>query len=157
MRALVINLVLTGLWVVVTADASAFNALIGFIVGFALLTWLWPERAGRAYFTKVPAAFGFAGYFLWQLTKSALQVAWEVITPHSRRRPGIVAVLLEPHTDLEFTVLMNLVTLTPGTVVVVFSPHERRMLVHAMFADDPEAVRHQIKTGFERRVLELLR
>ena len=157
MKALLVNLLLAGLWVLITADATLLNALAGFAVGFALLAWLWPQRAGRGYFRKVPVVFRFAGYFLWQLVKSGLEVAWEIVAFRPRRAPGVVVVPLEPHTDIEYTLIMNLVTLTPGTTVVGFHREQRHMLVHALFARDPALVRRQIKTGFEQRVLELLR
>jgi multicomponent Na+:H+ antiporter subunit E len=38
-----------------------------------------------------------------------------------------------------------------------FSADRRTIYVHAMFADDPEAVKRSIKEGFERRVLAVLR
>jgi multicomponent Na+:H+ antiporter subunit E len=157
MKPLILNLALTGLWVLITGDASFGNALAGFAVGFALLLWLWPQAAGRRYFRKLPQCVGFALYFLWQLTKSSLQVAREVITPRPHRKPAILRVPLAARTDAELTLLMNLVTLTPGTVVVGHDSSRREMWVHAMFAHQPDHVRREIKEGFERRVLELLR
>ena len=157
MKALLVNLLLVGLWVLITADATLLNALVGYAVGFALLAWLWPARVGRRYFRKVPATFAFVGYFLGQLVKSALQVAREIVALHPRRAPGLVVVPLEAHSDIEFTLIMNLVTLTPGTTVVGFCRPRRQMMVHALFAADPQRVRRQIKAGFERRVQELMR
>ena len=60
-------------------------------------------------------------------------------------------------TDLEITLLANLITVTPGSFSLDVSDDRSVLYVHAMYVDDPEALRREIKDGFERRVLELLR
>jgi multicomponent Na+:H+ antiporter subunit E len=74
-------------------------------------------------------------------------------------RPGIIAIPLDARTDLEITLLANLITLTPGTLSLDVSADRRVLYVHVMYIDndDIEAVRRSIKDGFERRVLEVLR
>jgi multicomponent Na+:H+ antiporter subunit E len=68
-----------------------------------------------------------------------------------------VAVPLDARTDIEITVLANLITMTPGSLAIDVSDDRRVMFVHSMFVDDPEAFRRSIKESLERRVLELLR
>jgi multicomponent Na+:H+ antiporter subunit E len=58
--------------------------------------------------------------------------------------------------DAAIMLLANLISLTPGTLSVDVSPDRRSLLIHAMFADDEQAVIDSIKTGVERRILELL-
>ena len=53
--------------------------------------------------------------------------------------------------------LANLVSLTPGSLSLDVSEDRRTLYVHVMFLDDVESCRREIKEGFERRVLELLR
>ena len=64
---------------------------------------------------------------------------------------------LDANTDGEITLLANLITLTPGTLSFDLSKDRRTLYVHAMFVDSPESVRDTIKSGFERRLLELTR
>jgi multicomponent Na+:H+ antiporter subunit E len=64
---------------------------------------------------------------------------------------------LAARTDLEITLVANLVSLTPGTLSLDVSDDRRTLYVHVMFMDDIEAVRGAIKDGIERRVLEVLR
>ncbi len=97
------------------------------------------------------------GLFLRELLLSSLQVAWDVVTPRHRSRPGILALPLEARTDAEITVLSNLICLTPGTLSLDVSPDRRVLYIHAMFIDDPEQVKRQIKDTLERRVLEAMR
>jgi multicomponent Na+:H+ antiporter subunit E len=51
-----------------------------------------------------------------------------------------------------------MITLTPGTLSLDVSADRRVMYIHSMtLGDDTEKFRRQIKEGFERRVLEVLR
>jgi multicomponent Na+:H+ antiporter subunit E len=69
----------------------------------------------------------------------------------------VVAIPLEASTDVEITLLANLVTLTPGSLSIDVSPDRGCLFVHAMFVENPDQLRSDIKQGFERRVVELLR
>jgi multicomponent Na+:H+ antiporter subunit E len=109
------------------------------------------------YFRKVVDVVSFLCFFVWELVLSNLRVAWDVLTPKSSRRPGVIAVPLEEATDTEITVLANFVTLTPGSLSLDVAPGRDCLYVHAMFVDDPESLKTEIKEGFERRVLEVLR
>lgn len=64
---------------------------------------------------------------------------------------------IEAKTDLEITLLANLITLTPGTLTLDVAPDRKSLYVHAMFVDDPEQIRAEIKNGMERRLLEVMR
>lgn len=95
-------------------------------------------------------------YLVAQVIASSLRVAWDVVTPRARRRPGIVMVPLDLKTDQQITFLALLVTLTPGTLSLDVSTDRRSLYVHSMFASDPDRVRHTVKRGFERRIARSL-
>lgn len=81
------------------------------------------------------------------------------LAPASYVCPGVVAIPLDARTDVEITLLANLITLTPGSLSLDLSEDRRVLYVHAMYIDggDVEAYRRSVKEGLERRVLELLR
>jgi multicomponent Na+:H+ antiporter subunit E len=116
-----------------------------------------PLLGPTQYFRKLPESIRFTFFFLRELIHSNLRVAWDVISPKSRRKPGIVAIPLDARTDIEITFLANLITLTPGTLSLDVSDDRSVLYVHGMFVEDVQLMREQIKNGFERRVLELLR
>ncbi len=116
-----------------------------------------PLFGDSRYFEKLPQLVRFVLFFGWELVLSNLRVAWDVVTPKAYRRPGVIAVPLDARSDLEITLLANLITLTPGTLSLDVSPDRGTLYVHAMFVDDPDRLRRALKHGFERRVLELLR
>lgn len=152
-----LNLVLAVLWAAVVGSVDTPHLVVGFLLGYGVLWVSKPLLGDTDYFAKAPRAIAFAGFFAWELVLSNLRVAWDVLTPRAYRRPGVVAVPLDATTDVEITLLANLVTLTPGTLSLDVSDDRRTLYVHAMFVDDPDELRREIKDGFERRVLELLR
>ncbi len=100
--------------------------------------------------------FELAFYFLYELVISSFRVAWEVVTPQSYSRPGIIAVPLDVRSDLGITLLANLISLTPGSLSLEVSADRRTLYVHVMFIDDADVERANIKNNFERRVLEVV-
>jgi len=129
----------------------------GFVVGYLALWITRPLYGENRYFERLPRVIALAGYFLGQLLASNLRVLWDVVTPSHGSRPAIVGVPLDARTDLEITLVANLVSLTPGTLSLEISDDRRTLYVHVMFMDDAERVRREIKEGIERRVLEVLR
>ena len=157
MKVLLWNLLLALIWEAMTGRTDAANLLLGFALGYGVLWWLRPLLGPTQYFRKLPESIRFTFFFLRELIHSNLRVAWDVISPKSRRKPGIIAIPLDARSDIEITFLANLITLTPGTLSLDVSDDRRVLYVHGMFVEDPQRMREQIKNGFERRVLELLR
>jgi multicomponent Na+:H+ antiporter subunit E len=152
---LTINIVLAGVWAALAGQFSPQNLLAGFVLGYLML-WLSRRALGPTnYFTKVPQFISFLFFFLYELVRANLRVAREVLTPRNTMRPGIVAVPLDLTSNLQITVLANLITLTPGTLSLDVSDDRQVIYVHAMFIDEPDQFRRDIKRGFERRVREL--
>ncbi len=157
MRGLLWNISLALAWMAVSGEFTAGSLTLGFGLGFLILFLTRRIIGVPAYGTKVSQVLGLLIYFLWELVLANLRVAYEVLTPGFTMRPGVIAIPLDARTDVEITLLANLITLTPGTLSIDVSPDRRNLYIHAMYADDPEQVRRQIKDGFERRVLEVLR
>ncbi|MBL4808038.1 MAG: Na+/H+ antiporter subunit E, partial [Rhodobacteraceae bacterium] len=65
-----------------------------------------------------------------------------------------VCVPLELTSPEAITVLASTITMTPGTVTAMISADARSLLVHCLHTDDPDAVRDEIKTRYERRLLK---
>ena len=156
MTLFALNLLLAVVWAGWLGQWSLVHLAIGFVMGYLTL-WLFQPVLGRSpYFKKLPLAIGFLAFFAGELVVSSLRVAWDVVTPRARRRPGIVAVPLKLTSDGAITLLAAVITLTPGSLGVDVSADRSTLFVHEMFVDDPDRVRERIKRGFERRVEELL-
>lgn len=155
MNAFVYNLVLAFCWAAITGDFSFGSLALGAVLGFFAL-WITQPLIGveKFYFLRVWRVTRLALYFLWELLLSSVKVAWDVMRPRPRNNPKIIEVPLDVKTDLEILLLTNLISLTPGTLSVDVTPDRKTLIVHAMFADDPQAEVAALKSGMERMVLE---
>jgi multicomponent Na+:H+ antiporter subunit E len=151
-----LNILLALSWMALTGQFSPTNLIEGFVLGYLML-WLVQHSTGQSrYFSKMRQVLGFALFFAWELILANLRVAYSVLTPQIKLRPGIVAIPLDVQTDTEITLLVNLITLTPGTLSLDVSADRRVLYVHTIHVDDVDDFRCQIKQGFERRIQELL-
>jgi multicomponent Na+:H+ antiporter subunit E len=157
MHLLPSNLLIAVAWATVAGDFSAPNLIIGFVAGYIALYAFGEFYGGSRYHARMRAGFALALYFLWDLTKSCVQVAWAVLRQHHRGRSRFVRMKLDVESDFGAMLTANLITLTPGTLTVDMDEEKRELLIHAMFADDPEAVAQDLKDNIERRVIEVLR
>jgi multicomponent Na+:H+ antiporter subunit E len=153
MNLFLLNIILALFWAAVTVSFTPVNLLIGFALG-AIALWFMRERFQSKYFDRGGLVLRLVGSFIWQLIISSLQVAYFVVVPWARYTPGIVAIPLDIKNDIEITVLANLISLTPGTLSIDVSTDKSTLYVHAMDVSDPDALRRQIKDGFETLVRE---
>lgn len=149
------NLLLAFIWVSLTGSFTVTNILFGFILSYFVLFMI-TRGGGRArYFRLVPKLISFIFYFLYQLVKANVQVAWEVSTPKLHMTPGIVGVPLDIHSDGQITLLANMITLTPGTLSLDVSEDKKVLYVYSMYITNREDFIRDIKNGFEKRILEI--
>lgn len=157
MNLFLLNVLLAFAWMALTGTLTPSNFGVGFVLSFIIL-WLVRIPVGdRGYFGKLIQVCTFAAFFFWELTKANIRVAYDVLTPAHNMRPGVIAIPLDAETDAEITMLALIITLTPGTLSLDVSSDRRILYVHAMYIDDVDKVRREIKRGYERRVLEVLR
>jgi multicomponent Na+:H+ antiporter subunit E len=157
MGIFLLNILLALAWMALTGQFTPVNFLGGFVVSYLILRAMQLRTGLPPYFRKVRQALEFLWFFVTQLIKANLRIAYEVLTLPHTMRPGVVAVPLDLKTDAEITLLVNLLTLTPGSLSLDVSVDRRVLYVHEMYIRDPEQVRREIKDGFERRVMEVLR
>lgn len=157
MMAFFWNLLLALIWVVLTGDLSGYNLLAGMIIGYFVLGLV--ERhipVLTGYTKRIPKLFRFIGFFFSELFLANLRVAFDIVTPIWYMKPGVIAVPLDAETEMEITMVANMISLTPGTLSLDVSDDRRVLFIHAMFLEDEQAVRNDLKE-MERRVLEILR
>lgn len=151
------NLFLAATWAFALGDFTLGNLVIGFLLGYAAL-WLGGDvLRSKSYCRRMPRLVALVVYFLIQVVRANLRVAYDVMTPTHRMRAGIVAVPLDAETDEEITLLATLITLTPGTLSLGVSGDRKVLYVHSMYIGDSEKEKKSLKQGFERRLLRVLR
>ncbi|WP_107038866.1 Na+/H+ antiporter subunit E [Brumimicrobium mesophilum] len=152
-----LNILLSVVWVFLTGTVNATNFAFGFILSFLVLWLISSNHGKRKYFSIVPSLFSFTFYFLYELVKANIQVAADVVTPKFYMEPGIIKYPLTAESDLEITLLANVITLTPGTLSLDISDDRKVLYIHAMYVHDKEEFIDGIKNGFEKRILNILR
>lgn len=151
------NVLLAVAWMALTGVFTPLNLTVGFVLGYGLLLLTQRVEQQPTYFKKVWQVVAFGVFFAKELVKANIRVAYDVITPKNLMSPGVVAIPLDAKTELEITLLANLITLTPGTLGLEVSSDRRVLYIHAMYVTDVDEFRHEIKRGLERRLLEVLR
>ncbi|WP_439882856.1 Na+/H+ antiporter subunit E [Pontibacter sp. MBLB2868] len=135
-----------------SAVSTAFVFLFIFW-SFWSTTWFY----NRPYFRKMPKVIILAAYFFKEMLMANIKIAYDILTPHYYMRPTVIALPLSVKSNLEITLLANMITLTPGTLSIDVSKDRKFLYIHALYVkhNDVERLKHHIKHGFERRLLEL--
>jgi multicomponent Na+:H+ antiporter subunit E len=149
--------ILALVWAGISGNFSGLNLLFGGLTGGLAVFLLRDSLAGPVATRRLRRVLSLSVLFIWELMVSAVRVAAVVIRPDIAKavRPAIVAVPISLKSDVEITLLANLVTLTPGTLSVDVSPDKSVLYVHALYMDDREAMIADIANGFEKKVREV--
>jgi multicomponent Na+:H+ antiporter subunit E len=144
---------LTVLWVALWGDVTVGNMLSGLFVAIVVVAVARPTGVTgleRTYFRPVSAVI-YGVYFLVQMVKSNLIVAWEIITPGSSLNRAIIKVPMHTSSAGVVALVANSITLTPGTVTieVIEEPTDdgrtdRTLFIHVLHFLGVEAVRRDV-------------
>lgn len=151
-----LSLMLVFVWLGLVNTVTVGNVVLGSVLGLLVPIFTaayWPDRP------KLRSPLRAAAYILlvlWDIVVANVQVAMIILFKsneniHSRW----VVVPLELTSPEAITVLAGTITMTPGTVSATLSADSGHILVHCLHTDDPDAVRDEIKTRYERRLREI--
>lgn len=152
----VLTVLLTIVWTMLQNSVSAgmvvFGLILGIIIPITTARW-WPDRP------RGPAPLLMLSYVaivIYDIVVANIEVAWIILTKsNAKMQPNWVVVPLDLKSPEAITILAGTITLTPGTVSADMSDSGSCLLVHALDAADPDAVRDDIKNRYERRLLEI--
>lgn len=147
------NVLLAIVWAVLAGEFTLFSIASGFTLGFVALWLVQPLTGSSSYFFRVFAWIWLLVIFLYELVVSSIEVAWDVVTPQHRARPAIIEMPLDVKSDAGILLVTNLISLTPGTLSIDVSDDRSTLKIHAMFADDPESLVRNLKSGMEKWVI----
>ncbi|WP_432816676.1 Na+/H+ antiporter subunit E [Sulfitobacter sp. JB4-11] len=151
-----LTLLMAAVWILLQNEFSAGMAVFGLILGILiprLTAQFWPDRPVQFHAGRM---LSYMVVVIWDILVANVQVAWIVLTrPNSKLRPAWVVVPLDLRQPEAITILAGTITLTPGTVSADLSDEGHSLLVHALDAPDPDAVRDEIKHRYERRLKEI--
>lgn len=151
------NLLLAVFWALASGRVTVGTLVVGFVAGFVTIFVTRRATGAEAYTRKARGVAVLVLVFVRELVEANLRLAYDVVTPTHHMRPAIVAIPLDVTSDFEITLLANLITLTPGTLSLHVSDDRSVLFIHSVYTPDADRLRHSIKEGLERRILELTR
>jgi multicomponent K+:H+ antiporter subunit E len=151
-----LTMMLTGVWLLLVNSVSAGSVVLGLILGIIIpiqTAAYWPDRPVLRNPLKMAA---YVLVVLWDIVVANVAVARIILFKRNEdMRPAWIVVPLELTSPEAITVLAGTITMTPGTVTAMLSADHRSLLVHCLDTDDPDAVRDEIKSRYERRLMEI--
>lgn len=148
-----LSLTLAIVWILLVNRLTLGTLVLALILATVLpiLTapW-WPDRP------RLRRPLGLVAYaliVLWDVIVANFQVARIILlVPRDQIRSAWVTVPLDLVSPEAISLLAGTITMTPGTLTADFSADRRALLIHALHAPDPDALRDTIKTRYEARL-----
>ena len=151
-----LSLTLVLVWLGLVNTVSLGNLLLGLAFGIiipALTAPYWPDRPKVRNPLKI-VEYGLI--VLWDIVVANVQVALIILFKREKYITSKwIPVPLELTSPEAITVLAGTITMTPGTVSATLSADASTILVHCLHTDDPDGVRDEIKSRYERRLMEI--
>lgn len=144
-------LVWVGLW----GDLSALTVLGGLVVAVIVcLVFPLPPLGMRLRIRPLRLAW-LVAHFLWDVVVASAQVSWTTLQLHRQPRNAVIEVDLRTDSDFVLTVVAEMVSLVPGSLVVEARRSTHTLFLHVLDARDLAGVARMRRQVFalERRVV----
>ncbi|MBU6948610.1 Na+/H+ antiporter subunit E [Staphylococcus haemolyticus] len=152
---IILNFILAFIWIFLSGSYTLNNLLLGFILGLGFVYLFSRILLGRFYFIKIYKILKLAVVFFVELLKANIDVLKIVLQPKLKNEPGFFVYHTDLKTDWQIVLLSNLITLTPGTVVLGISDDRRKIYIHSIDFSTKEEEVEGIKSSLERVVREV--
>jgi multicomponent K+:H+ antiporter subunit E len=142
-------------WLLLNNSAAPGHVVLGLVLGWLIPLFtlrFWPETIR---IRRPVILLRFLLTVLYDIVVANLAVAWRILRSPARLSPAFIELPLRLESDLAISFLANTICLTPGTVSAHLSPDRRTLLVHALDAPDPDAVRAHIQARYELPLMEI--
>lgn len=151
-----LSIMLTFVWLALVNKITVGNIVLGAFLGLVVPFITAPYWPGRP---RIRAPFKVIEYVLvvlWDIIVANVQVAMIILFKRNKDiKSEWITVPLELRSPEAITVLAGTITMTPGTVSALLSSCGTSILVHCLHTEDPDGVRDQIKSRYEKRLMEI--
>ncbi|MFO1445355.1 Na+/H+ antiporter subunit E [Bacillus sp. Bva_UNVM-123] len=154
---ILLNIFLAFVWMFFKMSYDPLTFMVGYFFGLVILFSFRRFFQTRFYIWKVFAVLNLGFIFIKELILSNISVLKVILKPKLEIKPGIFALPTVLEKEWEVTILANLITLTPGTLVVDVSEDNKILYIHAIDIDDAEDAINSIKGTFEKAIMEVSR
>ncbi|MGW1344403.1 Na+/H+ antiporter subunit E [Kribbella sp. NPDC002412] len=146
---------LTVVWVALWGDLSIANVLSGLLVALVVCL-VFPLPRLEMHLRVRPVWLGWLVVrFLADVVAASAEVAWKTLQFHRQPRNAVIEVDLRTHSDFVLTVVAEMVSLVPGSLVVEARRSTHTLFLHVLDARDAAGVAKMRAQVFalERRVV----
>lgn len=154
---ILLNVVLALVWMFLSHSYNPSSFIVGYLLGILLLLGFRKFFNTRFYMQRVWAVIKLFFLFIKELIMANISVLKVILKPKLDMKPGIFALETELKNPWEITLLANLITLTPGTLVIDVSDDNKVLYIHAMDINDVQSDIDAIKNSFEKAIMEVSR
>lgn len=151
-----LSLTLLIVWIMLVNKITLGNLLLGAFLGIVVPKLTAPYWPGRPRLKRPLLSVPYVAIVVWDIIVASIQVAQIVLfKPRKDIRSQWIVIPLELTSPEAITVLAGTITMTPGTVSALLASDGATLLVHCLHTDDPDAVRDDIKSRYEARLMEI--
>jgi multisubunit Na+/H+ antiporter MnhE subunit len=158
MRSFALNLLLAVMWLLLSTVPTAAMFAVGFLLGFALIAIFHGVLGSGDYVRRVVAFGRFALVFLWEfLVANASVVRTVLFRSPASLHPNFITYDVAGLKPFEILLLSYCISLTPGSTTVEVSEDFNTLVLHALDAKDPDALRAQLDRVLKQGILRFTR
>ena len=95
--------------------------------------------------SKIYYIVDFLIYYCFQLVKSNLFIAYDILTPKNYINPGLIEVPLAIKSNIGLLLFNNLLSMTPGSLSIDISKDKKSMTVHLLYIESKQKALMTIK------------
>lgn len=151
----ILSLVLWLSWLLLNNSFDPGHIVLGLILAIFI-----PWFTGRFWQEKVClknplVLFKFFGVVMWDILIANITVAKLILGKNDKLQPAFFYIDLDVKHPLAISILANTISLTPGTVSCDLTADRKRLLIHALHAEDIDQIIAEIKQRYEAPLKEV--
>jgi len=152
----ILSLMLLGLWLLLVNSVSLGQWLLGSALAVVIPLYTARFWTSGLRIRRPLVLLRFAAVVLYDILVANVAVARLVAGPLERVRPGFIRMPLRLRGDVAVSLLANTVSLTPGTLSAFLSADRTELVIHALQADDPDAIVAAVRERYEQPLIDAL-
>ncbi|MBA8759482.1 Na+/H+ antiporter subunit E [Staphylococcus schleiferi subsp. coagulans] len=152
---IVINLILAIFWLFLSDSYTMNSFVLGYLFSLLLVYLMRKILPGRFYIITLYKIIKLVFVFLIELIKANIDVLRIILQPRIKNESAFFVYETDLQHKWQVALLSNLITLTPGTVVIGVNDDMKRLYIHCLNFSTKEEEVASIKGSLEKAVREV--
>jgi len=154
---LLLNLLIAMVWMLLHDEWNMLTFTVGFLLGFLIIFSVRRFFPTPFYGRKLWSIMKLIYLFSIDLVVSSVLVIGQIIRPKLNIQPGIFKMETKLKSEWELSMLVNLLTLTPGSVIMEIELEKGLLYVHTMDIEKMQNAVINTKNKLEDVIIEVMR